>query len=90
VLVIGVPGDREVDFRRLEAGAHPSEVAMFEAEDFAAHPGLARGYIGPQVLKDLGYRYAADPRVVVGSAWVTGANEADKHAVNVVAAATSR
>jgi prolyl-tRNA synthetase len=85
VLVIGVPGDREVDFRRLEAGAHPSEVAMFEAEDFAAHPGLARGYIGPQVLKDLGYRYAADPRVVVGSAWVTGANEADKHAVNVVA-----
>jgi len=85
VLVIGVPGDREVDFRRLEAGAFPAEVAMFEAEDFAAHPGLARGYIGPQVLKDLGYRYAADPRVVVGSAWVTGANEADKHAVNVVA-----
>jgi prolyl-tRNA synthetase len=85
VLVVGVPGDREVDFRRLEAGVYPAEVAMFEGEDFAAHPGLSRGYIGPQVLEKLGYRYAADPRIVRGSAWVTGANEADKHAAYVVA-----
>jgi prolyl-tRNA synthetase len=85
VLVVGVPGDREVDFRRLEAALYPAEVSLFEAEDFTAHPGLSRGYIGPQVLKDLGYRYVADPRVATGTAWITGANEPDKHAAYVVA-----
>jgi prolyl-tRNA synthetase len=85
VLVVGVPGDREVDFKRLEAAVYPAEVALFEADDFAAHPGLAKGYIGPQVLKDLGYRYVADPRVARGTAWITGANEPDKHAAYVVA-----
>ncbi|MET9069081.1 proline--tRNA ligase [Streptosporangium sandarakinum] len=84
-LVIGVPGDREVDFKRLEAALAPGEPAIFEAEDFARHPGLVRGYIGPQVLRDLGIRYLVDPRVVDGSVWVTGANEPGRHAVNVVA-----
>ncbi|GAA2356925.1 proline--tRNA ligase [Nonomuraea africana] len=82
-LVIGVPGDREVDFKRLEAALAPGEPAIFE--DFHKHPGLVRGYIGPQVLKDLGIRYLVDPRVVTGTSWVTGANEKGKHAVNVVA-----
>ncbi|GGS46335.1 proline--tRNA ligase [Planobispora rosea] len=85
VLVIGVPGDREIDFKRLEASLAPGEPAIFEAEDFARHPGLVRGYIGPQVLKGLGIRYLVDPRVVAGTSWVTGANEPGKHAVNVVA-----
>jgi prolyl-tRNA synthetase len=84
VLVVGVPGDREVDLKRLEANVYPAEVHAFEAEDFAKHPGLVRGYIGPQVLADLGIRYLVDPRVVPGSAWVTGANEEGRHAVNVV------
>ncbi|MEV4243123.1 proline--tRNA ligase [Streptosporangium canum] len=84
-LIVGVPGDREVDFKRLEASVAPGEPAIFEAEDFARHPGLVRGYIGPQVLKDLGIRYLVDPRVVDGSAWVTGANEPGKHAAGVVA-----
>ncbi|MBN6053197.1 proline--tRNA ligase [Nonomuraea sp. RK-328] len=84
-LVIGVPGDREVDFKRLEAALAPGEPAIFEAEDFARHPGLVRGYIGPQVLRDLGIRYLVDPRVVTGSAWVTGANEPGRHAAHVVA-----
>ncbi|MEV8632998.1 proline--tRNA ligase [Streptosporangium sp. NPDC051023] len=84
-LVVGVPGDREVDFKRLEASLAPGEPAIFEAEDFAKHPGLVRGYIGPQVLKDLGIRYLVDPRVVDGTAWVTGANEPGKHAADVVA-----
>lgn len=84
-LVVGVPGDREVDFKRLEAALAPGEPVIFEAEDFARHPGLVRGYIGPQVLKDLGIRYLVDPRVVDGTAWVTGANEPGKHAVGVVA-----
>ncbi|MGW7479840.1 proline--tRNA ligase [Nonomuraea muscovyensis] len=84
-LVIGVPGDREVDFKRLEASLAPGEPAIFEAEDFAKHPGLVRGYIGPQVLGDLGIRYLVDPHVVTGSSWVTGANEPGKHAAHVVA-----
>ncbi|MEV0314463.1 proline--tRNA ligase [Nonomuraea fuscirosea] len=84
-LVIGVPGDREVDFKRLEAALAPGEPAIFEAADFARHPGLVRGYIGPQVLRELGIRYLVDPRVVTGTAWVTGANEPGKHAVDVVA-----
>ncbi|WP_143590610.1 proline--tRNA ligase [Thermoactinospora rubra] len=85
VLVIGVPGDREVDFKRLEASLAPGEPAIFEAEDFARHPGLVRGYIGPQALRDLGVKYLVDPRVVTGTSWVTGANEPGKHAANVVA-----
>ncbi|HVE99660.1 MAG TPA: proline--tRNA ligase [Mycobacteriales bacterium] len=85
VLVVGVPGDREVDLKRLEANLHPVEVLPFDAEDFAKHPGLVRGYIGPQALAGLGVRYLVDPRVVTGSSWVTGANEPGRHAVNVVA-----
>ncbi|WP_219470769.1 proline--tRNA ligase [Nonomuraea rhizosphaerae] len=84
-LIIGVPGDREVDFKRLEAALAPGEPAIFEADDFARHPGLVRGYIGPQILRDLGIRYLVDPRVVTGTSWVTGANERGKHAAHVVA-----
>jgi len=82
VLVVGVPGDREVDLKAVEANVFPAEVEPFE--DFAKHPGLVKGYIGPQVLKELKIRYLVDPRITVGSAWVTGANEPGKHAVNVV------
>jgi prolyl-tRNA synthetase len=82
VLAVGVPGDREVDLKRLEANVVPAEVLPFD--DFAAVPGLVKGYIGPQGLPD-GVRYVVDPLVVDGSAWVTGANEPGRHAVNVVA-----
>jgi prolyl-tRNA synthetase len=81
LLVIGLPGDREVDLKRLEAQVYPATVAMFD--DFAARPDLVRGYIGPQ--GSARFRYLVDPRVVTGTAWVTGANEAGKHAANVVA-----
>ena len=84
VVVIGVPGDREVDLKRLAANLEPARVAIFEAMDFAARPDLVRGYIGPQVLAKLSIRYLVDPRVVPGTAWVTGANEPDRHAINVV------
>jgi len=83
-LVVGVPGDRDVDLKSLEANVFPDEVEPFEGADFAQHPGLVRGYIGPQVLRDLKIRYLVDPRVTTGSAWVTGANEPGRHAVNVV------
>jgi prolyl-tRNA synthetase len=82
VLIVGVPGDREVDFKRLEANLYPAEVVGV-LDDFSGHPGLVRGYIGPQGLP-AGVRYVVDPRVAPGSAWVTGANEEGRHAVNVV------
>ncbi|SIN27939.1 proline--tRNA ligase [Micromonospora cremea] len=81
-LVVGVPGDREVDLKRVGAALHPAQVAVFE--EWADHPELVRGYIGPQLLDKLGIRYLVDPRVVPGSAWLTGANEPGRHATDVV------
>jgi len=80
VVVVAVPGDREVDLKRLDAALSPATATMFD--DFAARPDLVKGYIGPQGIKA---RYLADPRVAPGTAWLTGANEAGKHATNVVA-----
>jgi prolyl-tRNA synthetase len=71
--------------KRLEAAVSPAEIEMFEAEDFARHPELVRGYIGPQGLAAAGYTYKVDPLVVPGSSWITGANEAGKHAAYVTA-----
>ncbi|TXL61118.1 proline--tRNA ligase [Aeromicrobium terrae] len=87
-LAIGVPGDREVDAKRLEAQVSPAEVHAFEEKDFAAHPALVKGYIGPAVLgteSDSGIRYLLDPRVVEGTRWVTGANVEGSHVIDLVA-----
>ena len=84
LLVVGVPGDRDVDLKRLGGQLEPVLVEQAGPEDLAKHPGLVKGYIGPQVLSELKIRYLVDPLVVEGSAWVTGANEADKHAAFVV------
>jgi prolyl-tRNA synthetase len=80
VVAIGVPGDRDVDMRRLDAALAPATATLFD--DFAARADLVKGYIGPQDLK---VRYLADPRVAPGTAWLTGANEKGRHATNVVA-----
>ncbi|MDY3678068.1 MAG: proline--tRNA ligase [Actinomyces urogenitalis] len=50
LLVVGVPGDREVDMKRLEAAVAPAEVEMASEEDFKTHPELVPGYIGPQAI----------------------------------------
>ncbi|MDY2941918.1 MAG: proline--tRNA ligase [Varibaculum sp.] len=88
VLVIGIPGDREVDMARLEASLAPAEVEIATSEDLAAYPQLVPGYIGPQVLGPNtdaeAPRYLVDPRVVVGSRWITGANRVDHHVFNLV------
>jgi len=84
LLVVGVPGDREVDLKRLAGQLEPVEVAQADATDLAGEPRLVRGYIGPQVLREFGVRYLVDPLVTEGSAWVTGANELDRHAAFVV------
>ncbi len=83
LLVIGVPGDREVDMKRLSGQLEPVEVAPAQADDLAAEPALVKGYIGPQILGG-DVRYLVDPLVAVGSSWVTGANEPGRHAAHVV------
>ena len=85
LLGIGVPGDREVDVKRLEAALEPAEVALLDEADFARHPFLVKGYIGPGALHANGVRYLVDPRVVTGTAWVTGADKPDHHVVDLVA-----
>jgi len=92
-LVIGVPGDRELDMKRLAAQLVPAEPQPFGDEDFAEHPELVKGYMGPVRFASPGersavvlgdesitkIRYLVDPRVVAGTRWVTGANEPGRH-----------
>ena len=63
----------------------PAEVALLDEADFAAHPFLVKGYIGPGALAANGVRFLVDPRMVTGTAWVTGADKADHHVVDLVA-----
>lgn len=85
LLGVGVPGDREVDDKRLGAALDPAEYAMIDDADFARHPFLKKGYIGPKALLDNGVRYLVDPRVVDGTSWITGADETGRHVVGLVA-----
>ncbi len=85
-LAIGVPGDREVDIKRLEAQLGPAEIVAFEPEDFAANPALVKGYIGPGALGEnnaSGIRFMVDPRVASGSQWITGADKPGHHVMNL-------
>jgi prolyl-tRNA synthetase len=84
LLVVGVPGDREVDLKRIGGQLEPVVVEQAGPEDLARHRELVKGYIGPQRLAEWKIRYLVDPLVVEGSAWVTGANEPGRHAANVV------
>ena len=80
-----VPGDREVDLKRLQAGLPGVEdLRTFEESDFAKFPNLVKGYIGPQDAAKSGITVYADPRVAPGTSWVTGANKKDRHARYVV------
>jgi len=85
LLGIGLPGDREVDDRRLAAALHPADYALLDDDDFTRYPFLVKGYIGPKALRDNGVRYLVDPRVVDGTSWITGADQPGKHVVGVVA-----
>ncbi|MEN9923692.1 MAG: hypothetical protein RIS09_1206, partial [Actinomycetota bacterium] len=87
LLAVGVPGDREVDVKRLEAAIHPLEAEALTDEEFQKHPELVKGYIGPSILGEKsasGIRYLVDPRVVEGTLWISGANETGKHAFNLM------
>lgn len=82
LLAIGLPGDREVDIKRLEGAVHPAEPTPLDEADFAANPLLKKGYIGPQILgkdSESAIPYLVDPRVVSGTRWITGANQYNQH-----------
>jgi prolyl-tRNA synthetase len=94
---VGIPGDREVDAKRAEAAFSPNEVETANEDDFAKNPSLIKGYIGPVSMNPDGsaapvlglestskIRYLLDPRVVDGTAWITGANESEKHVFDLV------
>jgi prolyl-tRNA synthetase len=87
-LAIGVPGDREVDQKRLEGQLEPIEVEPMDEAELAKHPALVKGYIGPGMLGEdskSGIRYLVDPRVVEGTRWVTGADTPGSHVIDLVA-----
>ncbi len=83
-IAVLVPGDREVDLKRLAANLpEVIDLRLFEDADFAKYPKLVKGYVGPQDAKALGVSVYADPRVNQDSVWVTGGNKKDVHARNV-------
>ena len=92
IVIVGIPGDREVDQKRAEAFFGTDQVTQATDEDFAKHKVLVKGYIGPtksgaQFLgakAAAGIKYLLDPRVVSGTSWVTGANEHEKHIFGLV------
>ncbi len=93
LVIVAVPGDREVDMKRAEVAFAPAGVEPATEADFDANPLLVKGYIGPwsptgPVLGEesaTGIRYLGDPRVVDGTSWVTGANIEGKHVFGLVA-----
>ncbi len=94
LVIIGLPGDRDVDMKRVEASLAPAEIEMAGPEDLKDFPELVPGYIGPQVIgpqaarrsgdDDGALRYYLDPHVARGSRWITGANHANQHVFNLV------
>ncbi len=93
VVVVGLPGDREVDMKRAEVAFAPAEVTTAEASDFEKNPLLVKGYIGPWTAAGAilgeesatGIRFLTDPRVVDGTGWITGANSDGRHVFGLVA-----
>jgi prolyl-tRNA synthetase len=93
LVIVGIPGDRDVDDKRAEVAFAPAAVEAATPADFAKHPDLVKGYIGPwspegAVLGEhatTGIRYLVDPRVSDGTSWITGANLHEKHVHSLVA-----
>ncbi|GGG69790.1 proline--tRNA ligase [Corynebacterium pelargi] len=78
-----LPGDREVDMKRLEASLEPAEVELASEEDFAKNDFLVKGYVGPRALIANDVKVYADPRVVRGTSWITGADAPQRHVVGL-------
>ena len=88
LLASACPGDREVDLKRLGAQLEPAEVEPFDDGRLRAAPGAGQGLHRPGRAgrgEPAASATCVDPRVVEGSAWVTGANEPGRHAFDLVA-----
>jgi len=101
LVAIGLPGDRAVDLKRVEANiaghlevGGEVEIEAATEDDLKKNPGLVKGYIGPGNGLDqavlgteasTGILYLVDPRVVSGTSWITGANEPGRHVFGLVA-----
>lgn len=92
LVVVGIPGDRDVDMKRAEVAFAPAVVEQATDEDFAKNKGLVKGYIGPWSASgpwlgseaSTGLSFYVDPRVVHGTSWVTGANVHEQHVFDLV------
>ena len=93
LVIVGIPGDRDIDDKRVEVAFAPASVEPATEADFERHPMLVKGYIGPwsqtgAILGEesaTGIRFFLDPRVVDGTSWITGANIDQKHVHTLVA-----
>lgn len=92
VIAVGVPGDRQVDMKRLEAQFAPSELEESTEADLKMHPEMVAGYTGPMVFGKQGesagidkpVRFFIDAHVAQGSEWIIGGDEAGKHIFHAV------
>ncbi|MDR1033491.1 MAG: proline--tRNA ligase [Bifidobacteriaceae bacterium] len=84
VRIIGLPGDRNLDEKRLEVAIFPAQYEMASAADFAKHPELVAGFVGPHFDRAGGVKYYVDSSVTTDKAWVSGANKKDYHTKNLL------
>ena len=101
LVAVGVPGDRDIDIKRVEAGIGQAlgvggELVVEPASDeqLRSRPEIVKGYLGPGMSRKdalLGAEsqseipYFVDPRVVAGTSWITGANVSEMHVYGLVA-----
>ena len=92
VIAVAVPGDRQVDMKRLEAQFAPSELEEATEADLKAHPELVAGYMGPMMFGKQAeaagvaepVRFFIDAHVARGSEWIIGGDEPGKHTFHAV------
>jgi len=80
-VVVLLPGDREVNEKKLRSLYFPTPIDRFEDAQFAAR-GYAKGFVGPQGMGD-DVTILADHSVRARGDWVTGANRSDMHVTGV-------
>ena len=92
VIAVALPGDRQVDMKRLEAQFAPAELEESTEDDLKAHPEMVAGYMGPMVFGKQGeaagvaepVRFFIDAHVAEGTEWIIGGDEAGKHRFHAV------
>ncbi|MDY5154043.1 prolyl-tRNA synthetase [Actinobaculum suis] len=80
LVMVAVPGDREVDFKRVEASLAPAEIEMADAEAIAAYPELVPGYMGPGVFGPQSARRTGSTAATTNSAVSANGEAAGKAA----------